>query len=453
MRPTPEPPRRSPLLAAAWLAAVGILFQGFHYWQGRTLRKTALFLVIGILCWGLYRWSRTKRILSALPRFVDWVLLGAALLLLGNSLVRGISSFRSSRQLGDVLHDQGQIAHRSLRLLALGVNPYGSRTMLDPLAFADQIDALARRPQCGHVDRDAAGQAFQEYWYRDLGPRSMVALPPAITDAPACSDLRVKFQSLGYHYGPVLLLVYSPLVALLGPAGIYLAHLLALLAWLAVLAPWLKRTLVSAPPVPALSAITVFLLAPSHINYDFLQLTASDLIPTVFASVGLMLWLEGRGEDVPAAVLFAASVGSKLFPGLLFAPLLLRNRRAALVFGAVTTACYLPFALWDWTGLYHNLLYPFTIRDATSPFAALPSIAGTLVRIGAVIGCATWIWRLAMQHWPEGESLLFLVSIHLGVLVLGGMSHNNYLIWAMAAVAVFWIRLVDRSGAPALEPA
>lgn len=441
--------RRSQLLAAGWLAAVGILFQLFHYWQERALRKAALLVIIGCLCWGLFRWARTRRVMERLPRLVMWILLGAALLTLGNSLVRGVDSFRASRQVGDVFHDQGQIAHRALRLLAQGVNPYGSRTMLDPLAFWDQISALSRRPDCGAVDQNAAERAFQEYWNRALDPGRMLSLPPAIADSPACRELRLKFQSLGYHYGPVLLLSYLPMVAILGPAGIYAAHVIALLVWLTLLGAWLRKTLVGVAWVPALSAVTVFLLAPSHLNQIFLQLAASDLIPVVLASAGLLLWLQGR--DLAAAFLIAASVGAKLLPGLLYAPLLLRNRRATLAFAVSAAALYLPFALWEPAGLYHNLLYPFSIRDTTSPLAAIPQRAGTLLRVAALAGFGAWIWRLRTRGWPDRESLLFLVSIHLAALGLGGMSHNNYLIWAMSAIAIFWIWLVDRSATPARQ--
>jgi hypothetical protein len=438
-------------METVWLAVVGILFQLFDYWQGRGLRKAGLLVVIGALCWALYRWTGTKRIAMRRPPAVTWILLAAALLLLGNSIVRGVGSFAWSRRQGDVLHDQGQIAHRTLRLLGQGVNPYGSHTMLDPLAFADQVDALARRPECGSVDPDAATRAFAEYWDGHVDAGRMLTLPPVVADSPTCHGLHVKFQSLGYHYGPVLLAAYLPLVALFGPAGIYAVHLLALLIWIAVLGVWLKQTLVSVAWVPALSAMIVFLLAPTHINDIFLQLAASDLIPTILASVGLLCWLQGR--DVAAAVLVALSVGSKLFPGVLFAPLLLRNRKAVVVCVVVTVALYLPFAVWEPAGLIHNLLYPFTIRDTTSPLAAISPAAGTLLRIGAVGSIGAWIWRLAIQRWPGRESLLFLVSLHLAALVLGGMSHNNYLIWAMAAIAVFWIWMVDRSGEPAAEGA
>ena len=436
--------RRSALLAAGWLVAVGILFQLFHHWEGLPLRKTALLCVIGVLCLALYWWTWAGRRLARVPALATWIVAATAVLALGNSLVRGIRTFETSRKVGDVFHDQGQLVHRALRLLAHAVNPYGSRTMLDPLAYSEQVHVLSRMPECGDVDPDAALRAFMAYWARPLDSDRMRSLPPAIADSPACRGIRLKFQSLGYHYGPALLLAYAPLVALLGPAGIYAAHLVALLIWLTLLGVWLRKDLVNVAWLPALSAITVFLLGPSHVNYIFLQLAASDLVPTILASAGLMLWL--RGRDLPAAVLLAVSVGAKLFPGVLFAPLLARNTRAVLLFVMCAAALYFPFAVWEPAGLYHNLLYPLTNRDATSLLSAVPDAVGTLLRAGAAVSFGAWILRLTIHGWPQREALLFLVCIHLAALGLGGMSHNNYLIWVMSAIAVFWIRLVDGGG-------
>ncbi len=445
--------RGAQLYAVAWLATAGIVFQLFDYWQERALRKTALFCALGGLCWVLYRWARTRRVMAPIPRLATGIMVGAAILVLGHSVARGVIVFRLSSRLGDVLHDQGQTAIRTLRLLGQGVNPYGSKTILDPLVYADQVQALARRRECGAVDQDAALRALQQYWYRDLDPNRMVSLPPAIADSPQCADLRTNFHSVGYHYGPVLLLAYLPLTALLGPAGIYATHVLALFVWVGLLCVWFRKALINVAWLPGVCAVTVFLLAPSHVNYIFLQLAGSDLIPTMLASAGLILWLQGK--DIPAACLIGASIGAKLLPGLLFSPLLLRSARGSLVCAAVAAALYLPFAVWEPVGLYHNLLYPFINRDTTSPLAVLPHLAGTLLRVAAVAGIGGWTWRLATGAWPLRESLLFLVTTHLIVLVLAGKSHNNYLIWAMSAIAIFWIWQLDRSGegGPIAQPA
>jgi len=100
--------------------------------------------------------------------------------------------------------------------------------------------------------------------------------------------------------------------------------------------------------------------------------------------------------------------------------------------------------VWDRAGLFNNLLYPFTIRDTTSPIVVLPRTAGMLLRLGAAAGFGAWIWRLAAHGWSQRESLLMLVNVHLATLMIGNMSKNNYLIWAMSVIAVFWIWLVDR---------
>jgi hypothetical protein len=429
------------LLAVAWLAAVGGLFQLFHYWQGQGLRRGALLLGIGALCWGVYRWARSGRTTIALPRLAGVVLALLAAAAMANSTVQAFRTIDASRRAGDVFHDQGQIALRALRLLQQRLNPYGERTMLDPLAFSDRLRELSGRPECGSVDVGAGRRALRDFWYGSLDPVQMRSLFPDVSAAASCADLRLRFQSLGFHYGPVLLLLYLPFVTLFGPAGIYVAHLTALLAWMAGLGVYLRRTLANVPWIPAFAAIILFLLAPSHVNHIFLRLAASDLLPVILASIALLCWL--RGRDLFAALFLSISVGSKLFPGLLYTPLLLRTPRAAATFAGIAAAIYLPFLLWDPRGVAHNLSFPLTLRDSTAPLFSVPSVLGSLLRAGALAGLGLWLWRLRARGWAEQASLLFVVFLHVAALGLGGMLHNNYLIWAMSVVAVFWVRLID----------
>ena len=82
------------------------------------------------------------------------------------------------------------------------------------------------------------------------------------------------------------------------------------------------------------------------------------------------------------------------------------------------------------------------------PIAEISVNLVVMLGLGAAVGFGAWIRRLAVLGWPQRQSLFFLVNIHLAALILGGMSHNNYLLWAMSVIAIFWIRLTDRSDEP-----
>jgi hypothetical protein len=128
-------------------------------------------------------------------------------------------------------------------------------------------------------------------------------------------------------------------------------------------------------------------------------------------------------------------------------PLLSRNRRSSVIFIGTAALFFLPFLLWDPRGFVNNLAFPFTLQqlDSTAPLFFLPSVAGSVIRLSVVAVFASWIGTLYLRRWPERETLFLLALLHLAVLGSGSIFHNNYVIWAMSVVALFWVCVPDEA--------
>jgi hypothetical protein len=113
-------------------------------------------------------------------------------------------------------------------------------------------------------------------------------------------------------------------------------------------------------------------------------------------------------------------------------PLLLPMRRNQWFWAALAfCAPLVPFALWDFKGLVENL-FLFSIgrpTDSTSLLHFIPSnLIGPVRLFGlGVILCAVWIAR--KRSWSNLALLNYLIVAHLCVWSVGGVFHNNYLMW------------------------
>jgi hypothetical protein len=99
---------------------------------------------------------------------------------------------------------------------------------------------------------------------------------------------------------------------------------------------------------------------------------------------------------------------------------------------AIPLVCLAPFAINDWTGLWHNIGYPFT-RDPDST-ALMFSLAGPLVWIVrlAALGVIGWLLlRAQRRRWGRGETLDWIVGAQLAILAAGATLHNNYMVWLL----------------------
>jgi Glycosyltransferase family 87 len=394
------------LQPAAWVAlvcAVFFLFSVFDWDHG--VIRAGLLLALAALAW----WRRRTREPSAAPS-AAWTraAVGIVSLALIVHVALSASWIVRSLQTGTVPSDQAETVMASLDAARAGRNPWASDTNTDRVAHGLAVDDLRSKPDCGAVPAAAAA--------------------PAISPAAGCAHTRVLFASLGFKYGPAMLAFYAPFLAAFGPAGFPISHLLLFLFTVWALAAW-ARAQRGAACWTAL-AIAPFVLT-RHVATNILDQGHLDLLPTLLCLMGVIA--AGRRQYAMAACAIGASIAGKLLPGLAFVPLLFAGPlwSAALAL-AIPLVCLAPFAINDWTGLWHNIGYPFT-RDPDST-ALMFSLAGPLVWIVrlAALGVIGWLLlRAQRRRWGRGETLDWIVGAQLAILAAGATLHNNYMVWLL----------------------
>lgn len=377
----------------------------------------------------------------------------SALIALGLNVRIGIRGTQSAFRTDTITLDQGQIVHRTLILLGQGISPHDEGTMVDP----DELKLAYRRwihTGCIETTITPGGidQAVDHFWDRDLSVDVMRRLfPTAFVESERCRGARRDFTTRAYHYGPLLLLMHWPAMATLGPPGFYVTHWLWFAALLCALmlvvtpqrnprSPWARW-------LPRCIAL-VIVLGPLHVARNSLAMSAVDLPAVCLALFGLFAYRRGRSGW--AAFLWALSASTKLLPGLIFVPLLLRDPKRLITHFAVPWVLLnLPLALWSPSGFLHNvLLYPVsrtTDSTALSHFIGKP-LRYTLL-LGLLAGLAYVLRRVQKRGWRFESALGFLLLAHTGALATGSYFHNNYLVWYMPMIAVVCAVSVDRENA------
>ena len=355
------------------------------------------------------------------------------------NLAAGLTACRGVYRSGHISSDQAQSAELALGMLKNGANPYGQDSLADETAYQDAWRSYAR----------ALGLEY-------CGDR-MLCRPPLAPDDPHWRS----FHSCGYKYGPSLLLLYAPFVALCGPAGFLLAHLLAWALLLLLLAWWVRRR--TGSEWLTLLALGMCLW-PSHLRWNALVEGHSDLPPTLLCLAFLVL----RWEGFPrlAAVSLGLGLACKTAPALFFLPLLGFRRPlpsgdpgyphprrpsdpgSLLIPLGVVGLCYFPFLCWDAQGLGDNFLFPF-VREPDSTALAYYIAPGARMGLAVLFGLE-WLRRLRAVpgRGLEGEVDFLLYSVLVG-LALGKGFHNNYLIWLLPLIS---LAMAMRKTVPAAEP-
>ena len=334
------------------------------------------------------------------------------------------TAIASRRDMGD----QGEINYRAIRLLAQGVNPYGARTLLDIVRYRELINEPANR-QCLRDESSTLENRFQAYW-TSMTVRDLRQAAPSLLTAPVCDPLRRELDTMGFKYGPVLLLSYYPFVIILENSGIYIAHFVILLALCVTLA-W-KEVVIARAGAFVASLSLLLVLAPTILRFSTLRRADCDLLPTLLAVFAVLL-LERRRDRMASACL-ALSIGAKLLPGLLFVPLLIGARRQAwLHFCLVICAIFIPFAIWDWRGFKANVLLFNLVRgaDSTSLAYYLPTWAQWMLLVLFGLAALLLIARIHRHRWRDGSHLAYAVAVLLLLFGSARIFHNNYLVWVL----------------------
>jgi hypothetical protein len=281
------------------------------------------------------------------------VLTAVAVLALFIGVLTIVASIRRTVGGSEILLDQGQNSYRALRLMEQGIDPYGRKTMLDPIEYEAVRKRIMRSSPCLVSPVGDYRAELARYWRTLDVTRAKERLFLVIRDDPACEQWSIPAESLGYKYGPVLLLGYWPFVKTWDKTGIYVNHLVVLALFVALLLAFSLRRYDRSTGFFLLPV--VMLLAPSPVRHNVLYYSASDLLPTAAAVLATLCCMEKR--FTAGAVLLAISIGSKPLPGVLYLPLMTGAwPRHWLLLVGLGLLIYAPVFLWDFKGAMNNLV-------------------------------------------------------------------------------------------------
>jgi len=420
------------ILSLSWVLLVSILLGLFTYLDwGHGIARFFILCAIWICCVifsRAFKRLKTEMVTSPLTSLGILIIVGCMFLL--NARV-GLLSIQEARKTEQVKSDQAQSAYRAILHVKQGINPYGRNTVLDPPEFF-VIAPKINENDCGSYDIDRGAEVLNQYW-SSLSIGDMMKIFPNIPDIPQCQDIKRRFSSLGFKYGPMLLLNYWPFTNGFKEPGVLINHFVLFLTFSAVMALWLYKRSQSLF-LTSMGLIPIFM--PAHLRWNILTQGHSDLLPTFLSIVFLILWV--KKKDGLAAIILALGVAAKTFPGLIYLPLLFRKPRSIYVFLISIGVLYLPFLFWDRIGLWNNLSYPFLTHDAdsTSFRYFLPSWGAKLLPI-IFFGSAFYLYQAIKNEWELNKIMPYLLFTHLAIFANGNMFHNNYLVWVLPVVSLF----------------
>jgi Glycosyltransferase family 87 len=358
-------------------------------------------------------------------------------------------SVASSVRTRQILLDQGHTTWIAARLVWRGENPYGAGAVVDSVAFDHRS---AARRDVGIVanvpDRAALEAEFQRY-FDTLDPTLRQELLPLPENNKLSGAAAREVRLAGYKYGPVLVLLTAPFVLLDVPAVVPLLNSIACFALFAVL--WRIFSGI-AGDWRGLAALGLsILLFDRQIEWNYIHFTATDVWPLLFAALAVLAFRSNRQSATAAALAFA--VGCKIFPSLLFIPLLLsfRSYRPIVVFTVITGAIYLPWLIWDPAGVAYNIfLWPLLAdKDTTSWLYYAPPMAAYLAR--AILFVLMGICWLRFLIRRETRLFWTLAVVNTLVLLAGGQFHNNYVPWASIWIVAAILEAFSENMVPLMD--
>lgn len=420
------------LIAAAWLAVSFFIFSYIHrynYGYGRE-RATLLLLLCAVFLIAPMLWRRFRLEQPSGPVWTGLVLM-VAVVALGINIRESVVSIGQVLKTNQIPSDQSYAAIHSINLLKEKVNPYGQTVLVPSHDLGPLLDK-----------GKAHGHCFDEPLSRITSHEMLVT---RIKNTPECESLRVEIRSMGFKYGPVLLLAYWPFVSLFGHAGVLILHVLCFLALVGFLCWYGYSSRMTAASIGFLVIVSIL---PADFRLCVLNQGHTDILPTLLAFTGLLFWIRGRPSAM-GAVLVGLSLAAKTMPGLLYAPLLLRSRKEALTLIGVVAFIALPFLVLDPRGFWYNLSYPFFLRyeDSTSLAYYLSETLQHGVLAGSLALIAFFFIRLVRQGWLFSGALNFLVVAHIGAFVTASVFHSNYMVVLFPLLAVILSRTVSECAA------
>lgn len=400
------------------------------------------FLLIGLLAlvvipkWLLNRYKLT----IASHGIINWLMATVVMLTVITHLNIALDSIAVTSESNHIKLDQGQNVYRALLLLQNGQNPYASNAFLDIDYYNELLKKWYYKEKSINFHTDPL-PVIESYW-QTLDPRALPCIFPVITSAEHAPTIKRDFSTLGAKYGPVTLLGYYPFIKMAGKAGIFWAHLVffLLLVTIVALLAWRLSNKNIALTCLGLSII----LLPSHIRWNTLTLSASDLLPSILSLLFLTFHLQKK--PFFASLFLGLAISSKLIPGILFLPFLLSYpKKYWPITPAIISACFLPFLALDANGFINNIIIFNSVRptDSTALFHYLPAFAKALTMIIVFTTLIWTFWILHKNKYQTELSLLFLILASTGLFLVAKIFHNNYLVWFLPLIALYMV--YDRS--------
>jgi hypothetical protein len=418
------------LLLFAAIDSTFALFRVFDWYAGAIRGLMLAALLGGLLLLGRIPPMPGEH--RSRPRWITMLILAALAL----NLTFAIYTVARTARSGIIPLDQGQSSSTAAQLLRQGINPYGVGTLADISTFMSRVPSLTAKGVGPHwPDSTPLYLAAERYaLHPDLATARLLLPAPNPTLAEATRGERALF---GYKYGPVPMLGAAMLLPLAGPAAVMVLNAAACFALFAVLAVLLHRLTLDRAIV---GLAFLMILCERNISWNYLNLSATDVWPLLFGALAVLATLNRR--PILLGLTLGLALGSKLFPSLLFLPLLLMPFRpkAIAIFALSLAALYLPWIVWDARGLFYNLLlWPFLMKDNTSWLYYLGDRATLPIRTALVVVIG-WAWWRQLAEGDPARLPLTLALVATATCAAGGVFHNDYVpwfsIWLPLALAV-----------------
>jgi hypothetical protein len=168
-----------------------------------------------------------------------------------------------------------------------------------------------------------------------------------------------------------------------------------------------------------------------HIVNNYIIYSASDVWPLMFGFLGVSSAMLGH-RFVPG-LLIGLAIGCKVFPGLLFLPVLfLRPSWGALALLCTTLIILMmPWIIVDAHGFFLNVLFWGRLMDADMTswvyYAPERIVLPMKIAVGCLAAITTWCAVRAIQRGIDWFWMMGIIAIF--TILLGNVFHNNYLPW------------------------
>jgi hypothetical protein len=407
------------------------------------LFRTTLLIGIGFSLLAIGIWPLRPRSGPRLGKATRGMIIAAAscLALLVTSVMA--HTLYHTAKTGVILLDEGQNTYRAARGLLKGENPYGRGALFDIVTYVERSKYRVEAGVGPHLPASQVAAVLIKYW-QTLDPRLKRELLP-LSDGGSAGERENSL--LGYKYGPVILLMTAALVPAFGPLAVPLGNILA--TAILFTAVWLILRTVGADRITAIMALCAIMLDYHIVDY-YIIYSASDVWPLMFGFLGVASAM--LGHRLVPALLVGLAIGCKVFPGLLFLPVLfLKPSWGALtVLFTTLITLMLPWMIADAHGFLLNVMLWGSLMDADMTswvyYAPEQIVLPMKIAVGCLTAITMWCTVRAIQRGTTWFWMMAIIAI--STILLGNVFHNNYLpwvtIWGVLAI-VQWAHLYATS--------